>query len=77
MAVYALDLDVRSKKPRSSTVRQERAQISRDLSGPKADWQLSGDKKRKRTFDSHECRRAKFDPSRGRSGSAVASHRRV
>jgi hypothetical protein len=45
------------------------------LSGPEAEWQLSGDKKRKRTFDSHECRTAKFDSSRGRSGSAVASHR--
>ena len=30
-------------------------------SWPKAEWQLSGDKKRKRTFDSHECRTAKFE----------------
>jgi len=27
------------------------AQISRDLSWPEAEWQLSGNRKRKRTFD--------------------------
>jgi hypothetical protein len=48
---------------RAGQDRPQWAQISRDLSWSKAEWQLS--KKRKRTFDSHECRTAKFDSSRG------------
>jgi hypothetical protein len=48
---------------RAGQDRPQWAQISRDLSWPKAEWQLSGDKKRKRTFDSHECRTSKFDSS--------------